>query len=135
MDEKNALVVFQDKKIRRIWHNDEWYFSVVDVIAALTESPTPRQYWGKVKDREFIELQLSPIWVQLKLPSSDGKSYETDCANTQSMFRIIQSIPSPKAEPFKIWLDRVGYERVQEIENPELVQKRMKEIYRAKGYS
>ena len=82
MDENKALVVFQDKKIRRIWHNNEWYFSVVDIVEALTESPTPRQYWGKVKDREFNELQLSPIWVQLKLPSADDKYYETDCANT-----------------------------------------------------
>src|SRR3989338_3665117 len=101
MNEEKALVVFQDKRIRRVWHNSEWYFSVVDVVEALTDSPTPRQYWGKVKDREFVNIELSPIWVQLKLASSDGKMYETDCANTQSMFRIIQSIPSPKAEPFK----------------------------------
>ena len=135
MNQNNALVVFQDQKIRRIWHNNEWHFSVVDVVAALTESPTPRQYWGKVKDREFMALQLSPIWVQLKLPASDGKSYETDCANTEALFRIIQSIPSKKAEPFKAWLAKVGYERVQEIEDPELAQKRMKELYKAKGYS
>ena len=135
MDEHNALVVFQDRKIRRVWHNNEWYFSVVDVVEALTDSPTPRQYWGKMKDREFIALQLSPIWVQLKLPASDGKYYDTDCANTKNMFRIIQSIPSPKAEPFKQWLAQVGYERVQEIENPELAQARMKELYKAKGYS
>ena len=135
MEQKNALVVFQDKRIRRIWHNNEWYFSVIDVIKALTDSPTPRQYWGKVKDREFIQLELSPFWVQLKILSSDGKYYETDCANVKSMFRIIQSIPSPKAEPFKQWLANVGYERIQEIENPELAQKRMKEIYKAKGYS
>jgi prophage antirepressor-like protein len=135
MDKDNALIVFQDKKIRRIWQNNEWYFSVVDVVAALTDSPTPRQYWGKVKDREFVKLGLSPIWVQLKLKALDGKYYDTDCANTESMFRIIQSIPSKKAEPFKLWLAKVGYERVQEIENPELAQKRMKEIYKAKGYS
>ncbi|MBI3050952.1 phage antirepressor protein [Candidatus Woesearchaeota archaeon] len=135
MDKNRALVVFQDKKIRRIWHNNEWYFSVVDVVQALTDSPTPRQYWGKVKDREFVQLELSPIWVQLKLRSEDGKYYETDCANTKDMFRIIQSIPSPKAEPFKQWLAQVGYERIQEIENPELAQARMKGIYKAKGYS
>ena len=115
-----ALVVFQDKKIRRIWHNDEWWFSVVDIVAVLTDSPTPRQYWSKIKDREFTALQLSPIWVQLKLVAEDGKLRETDCANTKNMFRIIQSITSPKAEPFKLWLAQVGYERVQEIENPEL---------------
>ena len=135
MDKDNALVVFQGKKIRRTWHNKEWYFSIIDIVAALTDSPTPRQYWGKVKDREFVKLELSPIWVQLKLTSADGKKYDTDCANTESMFRIIQSIPSKKAEPFKRWLAKVGYERVQEIENPELAQKRMKEIYKQKGYS
>lgn len=135
MEENNALVVFQGKQIRRTWHNKEWYFSIIDVVAALTDSPTPRQYWGKVKDREFVKLELSPIWVQLKLTSADGKKYDTDCANTESMFRIIQSIPSKKAEPFKRWLAQVGYERVQEIENPELAQKRMKGIYKAKGYS
>jgi len=135
MDKINALVVFQDKKVRRIWHQNQWFFSVVDVVAALTDSPTPRQYWGKIKDREFAKLELSPIWIQLKLESSDGKKYETDCANTESMFRIIQSIPSKKAEPFKRWLAQVGYERVQEIENPELAQERMKELYEKKGYS
>ena len=135
METKNALVVFQGKRIRRTWHNDEWYFSVVDIVEALTDSPTPRQYWGKVKDREFMQLELSPVWVQLKLPSADGKSYDTDCANTKSMFRIIQSIPSKTAEPFKQWLAQVGYERVQEIENPELAQERMKEFYEQKGYS
>ena len=135
MDSKDALVVFESATIRRTWHDDQWYFSVVDVINVLTDSPTPRQYWGKIKDREFKQLELSPIWVQLKLPSADGKKYNTDCANTESMFRIIQSIPSPKAEPFKRWLAKVGSERVQEIEDPELAQKRMKEIYKQKGYS
>ncbi|MBF0532590.1 MAG: Bro-N domain-containing protein [Candidatus Omnitrophica bacterium] len=135
MDKEKALVVFQSKKIRRIWLYDEWWFSVVDVVEALTDSPTPRQYWGKIKDREFKSLQLSPIWVQLKLEAEDGKLRITDCANTKAIFRIIQSIPSKKAEPFKRWLAEVGYDRVQEIDNPELAQKRMKEIYRAKGYS
>jgi len=130
----NRLVVFQDKKIRRIWHANEWYFSVVDIVSVLTDSPTPRQYWGKVKDREFNDLELSPIWVQLKLLSSDGKSYATDCANTKNIFRIIQSIPSKKAEPFKQWLAQVGYERIEEIENPELGQNRIKEYYELKGY-
>ena len=134
MENNNKLVVFQDKKIRRIWHNDEWFFSVVDIIEILTESPTPRQYWGKVKDREFKAIELSPIWVQLKLESSDGKKYATDCANTKSIFRIIQSIPSKKAEPLKLWLAQVGYERIEEIENPELGQDRIKEYYELKGY-
>ncbi len=88
-----------------------------------------------MKDREFKALELSPIWVQLKLEAADGKYYSTDCANTKAIFRIIQSIPSKRAEPFKQWLAKVGYERVEEIQNPELAQKRMKEIYRAKGYS
>jgi len=135
MDENTALVVFQGKGIRRIWHNSEWFFSVVDIVEALTDSPLPRQYWTKIKIREFAKIGLYPIWIRLKLPSADGKFYETDCADTESMFRIIQSIPSKKAEPFKRWLAKVGYERVQEIENPELAQRRMRELYRAKGYS
>lgn len=132
MNEDNALVVFQNKKIRRIQCNNEWYFSIVDIVEALTDSPSPRQYWGVLKGRER---QLLTFCLQLKLLSADGKYYSTDCANTKNIFRIIQSIPSPKAEPFKQWLAQVGYERVQEIENPELAQKRMKEIYKAKGYS
>jgi len=130
----NALIVFQGKDIRRIWFKDEWYYSVVDVVSVLTGSSKSRQYWGKVKDREFTSLQLSPIWVQLKLESSDGKKYATDCANTKNMFRIIQSIPSKKAEPFKQWLAQVGHERIQEIENPELGQDRIKKYYELKGY-
>src|SRR3989344_3499280 len=117
MNKENALVVFQDKKIRRIWHGNEWYFSVVDVVAVLTDSPSPRQYWGVLKGREN---QLLTLCLQLKLLSTDGKYYATDCANTKNMFRIIQSIPSPKEEPFKLWLAKVGYERIEEIENPEL---------------
>ena len=130
----SKIVVFQDKQIRRVWVDDDWYFSIVDIVGVLTGSPEPRKYWNKVKTREFTALQLSPIWRQLKLPAADGKQYRTDCATTQAMFRIIQSIPSPKAEPFKQWLAQVGYERVQEIENPELAQERMKAIYEAKGY-
>mgnify|MGYP001512887704 CR=1 FL=1 len=130
----SKIVVFQDKQIRRVWVDDDWYFSIVDIVGVLTGSPEPRKYWNKVKTREFTDLQLSPIWRQLKLPAADGKQYRTDCATTHAMFRIIQSIPSPKAEPFKQWLAQVGYERVQEIENPELAQERMKAIYEAKGY-
>ncbi|MFZ3060463.1 MAG: Bro-N domain-containing protein [Candidatus Methanoperedens sp.] len=132
MDSKDALVVFEGTKIRRTWHDEQWYFSVVDIIQVLTDSGSPRQYWGVLKSRET---QLLTICLQLKLPSSDGKYYNTDCVNTENAFRLIQSIPSKKAEPFKRWLAKVGYERVQEIEDPELAQKRMKEIYKLKGYS
>jgi hypothetical protein len=132
MDSKEALVVFEGTKIRRTWHDEQWYFSVVDIIQVLTDSGSPRQYWGVLKNRET---QLLTICLQLKLPSSDGKYYNTDCVNTENAFRLIQSIPSKKAEPFKRWLAKVGYERVQEIEDPELAQKRMKEIYKLKGYS
>jgi len=133
--EIKKLVVFQDKKIRKIWHNEEWYFSVIDVIQVLTDSSNPRNYWSMLKKRESeIGIELSTNCVQLKLPSSDGKSYSTDCANTKNMFRIIQSIPSKKAEPFKQWLAQVGYERIEEIENPELGQDRIKEYYELKGY-
>lgn len=128
------LAVFQGKQIRKTVYDGEWWFAIVDVVEVLTGSPTPRQYWGKVKKREFTELQLSPVWVQLKLEAADGKKYATDCANTKGLFRIIQSIPSPKAEPFKQWLAQVGYERIQEIENPELAQERMKQLYEQKGY-
>ncbi len=135
MNKENALIVFEDKKIRRKWHNDEWYFSVVDIIFALTNSDNPRNYWSMLKARELEhEIELSTICVQLKLQSADGKLYFTDCANTQNIFRLIQSIPSPKAEPFKRWLAQVGYERIQEIENPELGQDRLKEYYELKGY-
>ncbi|MDY6327531.1 MAG: Bro-N domain-containing protein [Bacteroidales bacterium] len=130
------IKLFQNKKIRSVWNDEEeqWYFSVVDVVAALTDSPNPRQYWRKMKDRDLREFQSYPFWVQLKLASSDGKKYATDCANIKGLFRIIQSIPSPKAEPFKLWLSQVGYERMLEIENPELAQERMKELYEKKGY-
>ncbi len=127
----NHIAIFKGKKIRRTIFNKEWYFSVVDVIKALTDSPAPRQYWGVLKSREF---QLLTVCLQLKLEASDGKKYETDCANTEGMFRIIQSIPSPKAEPLKRWLAKVGYERIQEIENPELATKRTKLLYKLKGY-
>ncbi len=134
MERQKALVVFQDRKIRRIWHQDEWFYSAVDIVHILTDSPTPRQYWGKVKDREFLKLELSPIWVQLKMPAEDGKLRYTDCVSTKNAFRLVQSIPSPKAEPFKMWLAQLGKERIEEIENPELAQDRAKEYYELRGY-
>src|SRR3990170_4662335 len=131
------LAVFKGKKIRRILHNDEWWFSIVDIIEVLTGTERPRKYWSDLKKKLSEEGydELSDKIGQLKMQSSDGKYYETDCANTETMFRIIQSIPSPKAEPFKRWLAKAGYERVQEIEDPELATKRTRALYKAKGYS
>jgi hypothetical protein len=131
------LVVFQSKEIRRLLVDDVWFFAVVDVIAALSDSDKPRDYWYRMKQRELesSEIELSTFCRQLKLESTDGKKYLTEMANTEGLFRIIQSIPSPKAEPFKRWLAKVGYERVQEIEDPELATARTRELYRAKGYS
>lgn len=137
MEEDKALVVFQDKKIRRIWYDDKWFFSVVDVVGVLTDSEDPRNYWKVLKHRLNEEGSNETVTNcnQLKLIAEDGKLRETDCANTETLFRIVQSIPSPKAEPFKRWLAQVGYERIQEIENPELAQERMKKLYELKGYS
>ena len=136
MDKENRLIIFESKKIRRVWHEDEWFYSVVDIVSVLTDSSNPRDYWYRVKKRVSDEekMELSTICRQLKLDSNDGKKYKTDCADTEGVFRIVQSIPSPKAEPFKKWLAKVGYERVQEIENPELAQERMKKTYEQKGY-
>ena len=134
----DKLITFQNQKIRRIWHEDQWWFSIIDVVEVLTESSRSRKYWADLKTKLQQEEgfdQLSEKIGQLKLEASDGKKYSTDCANTETMFRIIQSIPSPKAEPFKRWLAKVGYERIQEIEDPELAQERMKNIYEQKGYS
>jgi len=135
MDAK--LIVFQDKEIRRILHKGEWWFSIIDVVETLSGTDRPRKYWNDLKKKLLQDgyVQLSEKIGQLKLVASDGKEYSTDCANTETMFRIIQSIPSPKAEPFKRWLAKVGYERVQEIEDPELATARTRELYRAKGYS
>jgi len=132
------IKLFESKKIRSVWNEEEqqWYFSVIDVVEALTDSTDPKDYWYRIKKREKISgIELSTICRQLKLESTDGKKYQTDCSNVEGLLRIIQSIPSPKAEPFKLWLAKVGKERLQEIENPELAAKRMREIYKAKGYS
>ena len=134
--EETKLALFKGKQIRKTLFQNEWWFSVTDAVEALTNSVDARDYWYRmkirVKDEENTE--LSTFCRQLKLESSDGKKYETDCANTEGIFRIIQSIPSYKAEPFKRWLAKVGYERVQEIENPELATKRTRMIYKLKGY-
>jgi hypothetical protein len=131
------LAVFKGKEIRRTLHNGEWWFSIVDVIEALTGNDRPRKYWNDLKKKLLSEgyIEVSEKIGQLKMIAPDGKRRTTDCANTEGIFRIIQSIPSPKAEPFKRWLAKVGYERVQEIEDPELGTARTRELYRAKGYS
>ncbi len=135
-EEQNKIVVFQEKQIRRVWHQEEWWYSVIDVIEVLSESLNARRYWSdlKIKVKKEGAVELYEKIVQLKLESADGKFYNTDCANTETMFRIIQSIPSPKAEPFKLWLAQVGYERIQEIENPELAAERARQYYRDLGY-
>ena len=131
--------MFEGSQIRSIWDNEraEWYFSVVDVIGSLTESNNPRDYWYRVKKRmsEEERSELSTFCRQLKLKSTDGKSYKTDVADMQGIFRIIQSVPSPKAEPFKMWLAEVGKERIDEIIDPELTIDRALEAYARKGYS
>ena len=135
--ETTKIALFKGKKIRKTIYQNEWWFSVVDVVEALTDSDRPSVYWTAMKARVKHEgdFQLSTICRQLKLEAPDGKMRETDCADTEGIFRIIQSIPSPKAEPFKRWLAKVGYERMQEIENPELATKRTRMLYKLKGYS
>ena len=134
---ETKIAIFKGKRVRKIIHNSEWWFSIIDVIEVLTESGRSRKYWNDLKKKLSEEgcVELSEKIGQLKLMSSDGKHYETDCANTETIFRIIQSIPSPKVEPFKRWLARIGYERVKEIEDPELGTKRTRALYKAKGYS
>jgi len=132
-----GVSVFEDREVRRVWYEEQLYFSVIDVVAILSESPNPRRYWSDLKRKLVSEgyAQLYAEIVQLKLLSSDGKAYETDSANVAGIFRIIQSIPSPKAEPFKLWLAKVGQERIEEIQDPERAILRAKHIYDQKGYS
>lgn len=132
------IKLFQSKQIRSVWNEEEqqWYFSVIDVVGALTDSVDPSAYWRKLKQRLISEgNETVTNCHRLKMQAADGKMRLTDVANTKDMLRIIQSIPSPKAEPFKQWLSQVGSERIAEIENPELAQKRIRDTYRAKGYS
>jgi DNA-damage-inducible protein D len=141
MNEEKRLepAQFEGHGIRRIWdeETEEWWFAVVDVVEALTESRKPRDYWYRMKKRvsESEGVELSTNCRQFKMKAPNGRLYETECANAEEMLRIIQSIPSPKAEPFKRWLARVGHERLQEIENPELTVERLRELYKAQGYS
>jgi hypothetical protein len=131
---ENHIAVFQETTIRRSWHNEEWWFAIVDVVAVLTDSVQPEGY---VKDLRRRDPELAKGWGQIATPlqiQTNGGAQRINCANTEGLFRIIQSIPSPKAEPFKRWLAQVGYERVKEIENPELASARARELYQAKGY-
>ncbi len=132
---KNELMSFEGKEIRKVWHNEQWFFSVVDVIEVLTDSSTPIRYWTDIKRRSEKESnQPYAFCVRLKLIANDGKNRLTDCANTEGILRIVMSVPSPKAEPLKLWLAQVGAERIQETENPEISIDRLTELYRAKGH-
>ena len=138
MKKSNSIILFKQKQVRRIWDDKKelWYFSVIDVVEILTNSPRPRKYWNALKTKLKEEgSELSQKVGQLKLESPDGKKYLTDVADTETLLRLIQSIPSPKAEPFKLWLAKVGYERIEETENPELAFDRAMKTYLQKGYS
>jgi prophage antirepressor-like protein len=135
IDSQNKLVVFQGSEVRRAWHNNEWYYSLVDVVAVLSESKNPTDYLKKIRKRdEELKSYLGTNCPQVLMQTSLGKNRKTLAGNAKDAFRLIQSIPSKKAEPFKLWLAQVGKERLDEIENPELAQKRMKEIYEQKGF-
>jgi DNA-damage-inducible protein D len=129
---ENQLTPFEGTDIRKVWHNEQWYFSVVDVISILTDSKDARNYWKVLKTREA---QLVTVCNQLKLKATDGRQRLTDCATTEGIFRILMSVPSPKAEPLKLWLAEQGKRTIDEAENPELLTERQAEIYRAKGYT
>ncbi len=136
MSKDSALAVFEGKNIRRTWFNDEWWFSILDIISVLTNSADPKQYIKKMRSRDpILHVNWGTLCTPLDLPALDNKIRKTNCVNTEGAFRIIQSIPSLKAEPFKLWLAKTGYDRVREIDNPELASSRIKETYRAKGYS
>ncbi len=137
MEQNNKIVLFESKQIRRIEFDGKTYFAVVDVLEILTDSDKPRDYWYRLKKRELegSGTELSTFCRHFKIPAADGKMRETECTDTEGLLRIIQSVPSPKAEPFKRWLAQVGMERIEEIENPELGIERIREIYLAKGYT
>ena len=138
MTKKEAIKIFEEKKVRTLWDDEteEWYFSVVDVVSVLTDSENPRRYWSDLKRKLSVEgSQLYAQIVQLKLPSADGKYYKTDVATTEQLFRLIQSIPSPKAEPFKLWMAQVAKERLDEMQDPELTIDRAMMEYKRLGYS
>ncbi len=131
MRENSKLILFQDKQIRRVWTDDKWFYSISDVVGVLTDSADAKAYWRKLKQREP---QLVTICHGLKIEAADGKMRQEDCAHSEGLLRVVMSVPSPKAEPFKLWLASVGQDRLNEIENPELAAMRARELYRAKGY-
>lgn len=138
MTKQNAIKIFEEKKVRTVWDSDkeEWFFSIVDVIEVLTDSDNPRRYWSDLKRKLTKEgSQLYAEIVQLKMPSSDGKYYKTDVADTEQLFRLIQSIPSPKAEPFKLWMAQVAKERLDQMQDPEQSIKQAMLDYKRLGYS
>ena len=134
MDNTN-IIPFEGSEIRKIWHEEQWYFAIIDIISVLIHTDNPRQYWTKVKKNLTAESQLQPFWLQLKMIAADGKNYKTDAANTEGIFRIVMSVPSPKAEPLKLWLAEQGKRTIDETENPELLTERQIELYKAKGYT
>ncbi len=131
----NQLIPFEGKDIRKVWHEEEWYFSTVDIISSLTDATQSASYWNKVKKAILADSQLLPFWQKLKLVGQDGRARPSDCANTEGVFRIIMSVPSPRAEPLKLWLASVGKQAIEEAENPELLTERQAALYRAKGYT
>ena len=135
MEKINKIILFQEKQIRRIWYNEQWHFSVLDIVEILTDTPNPTDYFKKMRKRDnSLRIYVGTNCPHVDLEGKGGKNRKNLVTNTEGAFRIIQSIPSLKAEPFKLWLAQVGSERMDEIENPELSIERVKEIYRAKGY-
>ncbi len=138
MNQENSIILFNQKEVRRYWSEDseQWYFSIIDIVAILSETSNPKRYWSDLKSK--LKREGSQVYeniVHLKMLAPDGKKYKTDCFSTEDLLRTIQSIPSPKAEPFKLWLARVGYERIEETEDPELAFDRAMQTYLKKGYS
>ncbi|MBT4287425.1 MAG: hypothetical protein HOD92_08795 [Deltaproteobacteria bacterium] len=138
MKKENSIILFNQKEVRRHWdeENEQWFFSIIDIVAILSDTSNPRRYWSDLKSK--LKKEGSEVYdniVHLKMPASDGKNYNTDCFSTEDLLRTIQSIPSPKAEPFKLWLAKIGYERIEETEDPELAFDRAMQTYLKKGYS
>jgi len=138
VNQENSIILFNQKEVRRYWNedNEQWHFSIIDIVAILSDTSNPKRYWSDLKSK--LKREGSQVYdniVHLKMLAPDGKKYKTDCFNTEDLLRTIQSIPSPKAEPFKLWLAKVGYERIEETEDPELVFDRAMQTYLKKGYS